>query len=241
LRGNIDIVSGQIEFPATTFELPPTSIPVALSPGEEEVFDVHLVSTAVIENAIPPYFVKLEIIGKNFSTIQLHLSTLQSNLQLDHLRLLAILLNPAYRGVSSSQNILAQNGPEIETAETRAKDEALVLTGIAALQPITSELESLLDNPLGSQFQIGSFVHSEGLSTYVNWQITSRLQISGSALNLQNASLQIENLRLQLLLFDHMKVGQQLFLESMYYTPSQLSPKENAETSLRLKWRVFEQ
>lgn len=101
-------------------------------------------------------------------------------------------------------------------------------------------LEDMLSSFTKTRILIGSSVQNEGIATQIQWQIGSRLEIFGSA-RTDATNISFKDMKIQLMLFDHLSFAKQLFLESTLFSPTVSSTDQTFREDLRLKLRLLEQ
>ncbi len=116
----------------------------------------------------------------------------------------------------------------------------LLLLLLGASNGGTEMLEEMLSSYTGTRILISSALQTEGVATQVQWQLNPRLEFEGTA-KTTAANVNLQDLKLKLMLFDHLPFGHQLFLESVLFSPATEGSDTNIKEDLRLKFRVLEQ
>ncbi len=116
----------------------------------------------------------------------------------------------------------------------------LLLLLLGASNGGTEMLEDMLSSYTGTRILIGSSLQTEGIATQVQWQLNPRLEFEGTA-KTTAANVDFQDLKLKLMLFDHLPFGKQLFLESVLFSPATEGSDTSIRKDLRLKFRVMEQ
>ena len=118
--------------------------------------------------------------------------------------------------------------------------DRLLLLLIGVSNGGTEMLEDMLSSYTGTRILIGSALQAEGIVTQVQWQLNTRLEFEGTA-RTTASNVNFQDLKLKLMLFDHLPFGKKLFLESMLFSPATEATDIDTREDLRLKFRVMEQ
>lgn len=228
--GNVEVESGGVlHFPAADLEIEPAIIPIRYVPAR--AFDPQVKVSAFgflpeTQLGVQDVGVELKLEGK-LSELHLDLKSSAGIRGLSSVEILARLLNPS---IQSSSEFSGTQG---------ASRAATALSSQLLFSPLTSDFEQMVYQYTGTRLRTGVFVDQGRLAVQLQWQLNSRLKFEGTT-SAQTTSLQLQDLKLRLLLFDHLDAGKSLYFEGNFWAPSTVSYNQLTMPLLFLRWRVVE-
>ncbi|MEM7402686.1 MAG: translocation/assembly module TamB domain-containing protein [Myxococcota bacterium] len=222
LTGGVEVLEGTIQFPAIDFAIQQETILLKRSPGAfaHANIDLHASSTELPQDSSSgtPAFLKLRLTG-DWNKMRASLQSFPQNSKWDSSSLLTFLVSPT--GSSSLGALLA-------------------LSTQVAFQPAVGEFEDWFFDTTQSRLRVSSTTQTTGSGPRLQWELDEHIELEAAA-SLGASSNSINNLRLRILLFDHLPVGNSLFLEGAALVPYERQNSTRFDQQLRLVYRILEQ
>ncbi|MEM7589315.1 MAG: hypothetical protein AAF320_04070 [Myxococcota bacterium] len=228
LEGGVEILEGTVQFPAIDFTIQQDTILLSRLPGSfiHAHIDLNANSSELPQDQSAlgtPVTLKLNLAG-NWNRMRAKLQSFPRDSKSDPSRMLAILVSPA--GTSSLGALLA-------------------LSSQVAFQPAVGEFEEWFFDSTQSRLRVSSTTQASGAGPRVQWEVDEHVELEAAASFGTSSSVLnnqvLNNLRLRILLFDHLPVGNSLFLEGAALVPYERGSDTRLDQRLRLVYRILEQ
>ncbi|MEM7495393.1 MAG: hypothetical protein AAF471_04490 [Myxococcota bacterium] len=216
-EGALDVLEGNVQFPAVDLAIQPTAVPLVRSSGVGVRPKLDLKATAQLPQKSgeqgAPEVVELRLRG-SWDRLRF---TLESKGR-DRDDVLARLLDPT--GAFSVGALIA-------------------VSSQLAFQPALSEVEQWTWEQSRSRVSVTGATQAGAVGPRVQWQVNERVEVEGSA-GFGSSSTALHSLRLRLLLYDHLPGSNTLSLEGAALVPRQRREEAELGQRLRLVYRILE-
>lgn len=241
VKGALAVSDGLIKFPATSFDL--VNSQIVLDETSSKIFDPRIDIVATEELRTSDYSgltknttVELSLRG-DLDRLNIELRPIQGDLSLSQLKIFMLLLSPKNADPKDPLSDLKQG----------AKQAAMAFSGEVFLRPLTNELQELMEGATKTRIQLGSSFDPGGFTFRLNWKLGPRIELQGSYIFLndksvditKNEDLDLGDLKLKLLLFDHKPLGPLSFESSFGTVRRRKEQSEEPKAKILLKYRIF--
>ena len=222
LRGTVDILSGEMNFPGAILDIQPTVVTFL---GEQNLNpQVDIVALGILQQGMTLGQDNINITASLKGPLQqmkMKLGAASPDRLFDTFQTFMILMQP-------------------ESFDSRNAQESLVSISSSVLtSPLTGEIGKYISQQTNSSFRIGTYLQTAGLAAQLQWRLGPRIVFEGTAQTSANA-FNVSNLKIQLLLFDHLPLGQSLFFEGIFLANRQLYSYNEQYSAIRLKYRLWQ-
>lgn len=224
VKGALDIMSGDMNFPGAILDIQPTTIAF---PGNNTNFNpqIDLIATGSLSE-------KTSLNNENITIsaslkgplkhMKMDLSASSADKFFDTFQTFLILMQPGSFGTLDAQKSLVS------------------ISSSVLASPITGELGKYISTQTNSSFRIGTYFQDSGVATQLQWRLGERIVLEGTA-QTSASTFNVSNLKIQLLLFDHLPFGESLFFEGIFLANRQLYTYNEQYSAVRLKYRLLQQ
>lgn len=233
ITGTLEVIEGKLQFPSAIFDVSQTNIPFVDNPKKPISPSIQLSAfTELSKRRLPikaDTTVELSVRG-DLDVLRLDLRPIAGDKTLDRTKILLLLLGPTTDVQSKEQE---QRDPE-------PQNPVLAISGQLAFLPLTQEIEEWLLKKTQTQVRLQTGITPSGLSTQLQWQLNPRIELQGASVATASSFI-MQDLQLKLLLYDHLPLGDMLFLEGVFLSPVDPTVSDHLGNQLKLKYRILQQ